>query len=359
MNSRVPVGALLFCVFGEGAGGNGFPGAFRPHFPSCKFWLKTLQFLKIREVDRMTVQKSKAANTAASDGIRLPGKYFNLEKTFECGQAFRWRKIDGAAAESGYEGVAAGRYLRALQLSGEVVLETSQAEYESFWKTYFDLETDYAAIEQVLLERDPSLAMACAADFGRGIRILRQDSWEMLITFILSGNNNIPRIKGSIEALSDRFGSEVALAGSACGTREKMKGFPAPEVLAGLGLDAYRQAGAGYRDQYLLSTAQKVASGEADLEAWGRLDDTALLKALLALPGVGEKVASCIMLFGYGRRAAFPVDTWVAKMMRKLYFSHEASAREIKAFAEARFGDQAGYAQQLLFHWGRNSEMEA
>ncbi|SCZ81617.1 DNA-3-methyladenine glycosylase family protein [Acidaminobacter hydrogenoformans] len=310
----------------------------------------------------MTVLESKVENSAAAEGIRLPGKYFNLEKTFECGQAFRWRKIDVAAlgeAESGFEGVASGRYLRALQLAGDVILETSQDDYESFWKSYFDLETDYAAIEQVLLERDPSSAMACAAEFGRGIRILRQDPWEMVITFILSGNNNIPRIKGSIEALADRFGSEITEAGSARVPHEKMKGFPAPEILAGLSLDQYRQAGAGYRDQYLLATAQKVASGEADLEAWGHLEDTALMKALLTLPGVGEKVASCIMLFGYGRRAAFPVDTWVAKMMRQLYFNHEASAREIKTFAESRFGDQAGYAQQLLFHWGRNSEMEA
>lgn len=305
---------------------------------------------------------SKEKDPAVSEGIRLPGKYFNLEKTFGCGQAFRWRKIDAASlggADSGFEGVSSGRYLRALQLAGDVILEASREDYESFWKTYFDLETDYAAIEQVLLERDPSSAMACAAEFGRGIRILRQDPWEMVITFILSGNNNIPRIKGSIEALSERFGSEISGAGSAWVTREKLKGFPSPEVLAGLSLDQYRQAGAGYRDQYLQATAQKVASGEADLAAWGHLEDSALMKALLTLPGVGEKVASCIMLFGYGRRAAFPVDTWVAKMMRQLYFNHEASAREIKTFAASRFGDQAGYAQQLLFHWGRNSEMEA
>lgn len=302
----------------------------------------------------MTVLERKVEGPAVSEGIRLPGKYFNLEKTFECGQAFRWRKIEGAllgGAESCFEGVASGRYLRALQLAGDVILEASREDYERFWKAYFDLETDYAAIEQTLLERDPSSAMACAAEFGRGIRILRQDPWEMVITFILSGNNNIPRIKGSIEALTERFGENVS--------QSKLKAFPTPEVLADLGLGDYRQAGAGYRDQYLLATAQKVASGEADLAAWGHLEDTALMKALLTLPGVGEKVASCIMLFGYGRRAAFPVDTWVAKMMRQLYFNHEASAKEIKTFAELRFGDQAGYAQQLLFHWGRNSEMEA
>ena len=320
----------------------------------CKFWLKTLQFLKKREVDRMSLLDSKADMAEHSEGVRLPGDYFNLVKTFECGQAFRWRKIDAGLsndADIAYEGIASSRYLRVRQTPQNVILETSRADYESFWKAYFDLETDYAAIEQILLERDPSSAMACAAEFGRGIRILRQDPWEMVITFILSGNNNIPRIKGSIEALTERFGENVS--------QSKLKAFPTPEVLADLGLGDYRQAGAGYRDQYLLATAQKVASGEADLAAWGHLEDTALMKALLTLPGVGEKVASCIMLFGYGRRAAFPVDTWVAKMMRQLYFNHEASAKEIKTFAASRFGDQAGYAQQLLFHWGRNSEMEA
>ncbi|MDK9712183.1 DNA-3-methyladenine glycosylase family protein [Acidaminobacter sp.] len=286
--------------------------------------------------------------------IRLPSAYFDLVKTFECGQAFRWRKLDSGLpedTEAAYEGAASGRYLRLRQSAGIVVLETAPEDFESFWKSYFDLDTDYSAIEETLLRRDPSAAMAKAAQFGRGIRILRQDPWEMLVTFILSGNNNIPRIKCSIEVLSERFGESVP--------HSTMKAFPKPEVLAGLGLDDYRQAGAGYRDQYLLATAQKVASGEADLEAWRGLDDDQLKKALLTLPGVGDKVASCIMLFGYGRRASFPVDTWVMKMMRRLYFSHEASAKDIKAFAEDLFGDQAGYAQQLLFHWGRNSEMEA
>lgn len=286
--------------------------------------------------------------------IRLPSDYFDLGKTFECGQAFRWRRLDSGLrsdTEVAYEGVAMGRCLRLRQSAGEVVLESSPEAFESFWRSYFDLDTDYSAIEETLLERDPSAAMREAAQFGRGIRILRQDPWEMVVTFILSGNNNIPRIKGSIEALSERFGETVP--------KSALKAFPTPEALAGLALDDYRQAGAGYRDQYLLATAQKVASGEADLEAWRGLDDDLLKKALLTLPGVGDKVASCIMLFGYGRRASFPVDTWVAKMMRRLYFSHEASAKDIKAFAEALFGDQAGYAQQLLFHWGRNSEMEA
>jgi len=293
-------------------------------------------------------------DATTSGVISLPSAYFDLIKTFECGQAFRWRKLDSVLrsdTEVVYEGVALGRFLRLRQSAGEVVLESSPEVFESFWKNYFDLDTDYAAIEETLLRRDPSAAMAEAARFGRGIRILRQDPWEMLVTFILSGNNNIPRIKGSIEALSERYGETVPQSAS--------KAFPTPEVLAGLGLDDYRQVGAGYRDQYLLAAAQKVAGGEADLEAWRGLDDDQLRKALLTLPGVGDKVASCIMLFGYGRRASFPVDTWIAKMMRRQYFTQEASAKEIKAFAEARFGDQAGYAQQLLFHWGRNSEMEA
>jgi len=306
------------------------------------------------EVERMTALESNKENKTEAGIVRLQRAYFDLNKTFECGQAFRWRRLDSELhgdAEVIYEGVASGRYLRARQLAEEVVLETTTEEFEGFWKTYFDLETDYAAIERTLLERDSSAAMAEAVQFGRGIRILRQNPWEMIMTFILSGNNNIPRIKGSIEALSERFGEAVP--------ETEIKAFPTPEALAGLGLGDYRQAGAGYRNQYLLATAQKVASGEADLEAWRQLEDSALNKALITLPGVGEKVAACIMLFGYGRKAAFPVDTWITKMMRRLYFSHEAGAKEIKAFAEGRFGDQSGYAQQLLFHWGRNSEMEA
>ena len=308
-------------------------------------------------------QPSELAGQGSLNGseIQLISEDFDLVKTFECGQAFRWRRVPGLEASGStvvYEGIALGHFLRLRQNAESVFLETSQETFEACWKDYFDWSTDYGKAQRQLLKQDPHPVMAEAAALGKGIRLLRQDPWETLMTFILSGNNNIPRIKGSIEALSERFGEAVAVDRPEAlrGQTENWKAFPTPEALARASLQDYRQAGAGYRDQFLLSVAQKVAGGEVDLEAWQCLEDGQLRQALMTLPGVGEKVAACVMLFGYGRKAAFPVDTWIRKAMRQLYFDHEASAREIEALAKARFGDQAGYAQQLLFYWSRFSK---
>lgn len=299
--------------------------------------------------------------------IELPADHFDLEKTFECGQCFRWKKIDlpitsdpasshhGNPVIHAYGGIASGKGLVLYQTERDILMETTHQDFEGFWSHYFDLMTDYEAIEKRLGGLDP--VMADAAEFGRGIRILRQDPWEMLITFILSGNNNIPRIKGTIEKLSEWYGEKMTLHEGS--TVSPMWAFPTPSALAALDPEAFRKAGAGYRDRYLHESAQRVASGTADLDAWTALDDHELRKALISLPGVGEKVADCIMLFSYGRMSAFPVDTWVKRMMHQAYFDHEAGLKEIGDFARQHFGGFAGYAQQYLFYWIRNRKMEA
>lgn len=293
--------------------------------------------------------------------IEVSRAQFDLTQTFECGQCFRWKKIENTASDGvGYAGIVGDKYLELYETENAIIFNASEADFLSVWKHYFDLDTDYSEIHKALIEEDP--VMREAIDYGRGIRLLRQDPWEMLITFILSSNNNIPRIKGSIEKLSQWFGEPIEMASMEAANCEAdlsvLKAFPTPERLAGVSKETFREAGAGYRDQFLHAVAQLVASGVYDLKALTELQEEALQKRLMALPGVGEKVAACVMLFGFHRMSSFPVDTWVKRVMRQVYFDHEASAGEISAFALATFGSYAGYAQQFLFNWIRAKGLE-
>jgi N-glycosylase/DNA lyase len=284
---------------------------------------------------------------------------FDARQTFECGQAFRWNR----ARDGGYAGVAFGRAVRvsfsssaATQGSGEVTVSPrgravsvlEDAGDGSLWENYLDLKRDYGEIKRVLAAKDEALARAVA--YGAGIRILRQEPWEALISFIVSQNNHIPRIKGCIERLCENFGERID-----CADGDEAFAFPGVAVLAGLSAEDLASCGLGYRARYVAETARRVAEngGEAWLDGLCGAPFAEAEASLLSLCGVGAKVAACVLLFGLGRTEGFPVDVWMARAARELY---GVDAKDAAADAATRFGHYAGFAQQYLFYYMRNSK---
>lgn len=269
---------------------------------------------------------------------------FDLIQTFECGQCFRW----DAGADGVYTGVHKGYVLRIGQQGNSVTFyHTTRAEFESVWAPYFDLKNDYKAI-QATLSRDPVLAQAIQA--GKGIRILAQEPFETLISFIISANNNIPRIKGIIERLCTEFGEAIPNQDGI------YYAFPTAEALAVLSRSELAPIRAGFRDNYILDAAQKVAGGALDLTALYGMDYDSAKNELKKVKGVGDKVADCVLLFGYGKYNAFPVDVWVRRVLAH-YYPGGAHQSDPAAFARARFGTLGGFAQQYLFYHARESKI--
>ncbi len=253
---------------------------------------------------------------------------FDLAATLDCGQCFRWTQKDGA-----WQGIAFGRSLCIKETPETLELSCSQEEWEAVWRPYFDFDRDYAAIRETLSALSPALAEAAA--YAGGIRILRQEPWEALCTFILSQNNNIPRIRGLTEKVCAAFGEPVG-DGFA---------FPTPERLANCAEEELRALGLGYRAPYVLDAARRVAGG-MDLEALRDLPEEDVLASLHQIRGVGPKVAQCMLLFGLHRLDAFPQDVWIKRAMAQ-YFPGKS---------RADFGPDAGIAQQYIFHYVRTHE---
>lgn len=253
---------------------------------------------------------------------------------------FRWGE-----GPSGWEGWIGSRPVRVAQWDGKLFF--SGASREAL-RRYFSIDADLPAILRGI-DVDPHIHAAIAAH--RGLRIIRQEPWECLASFILSAFNNIPRLTGMIERLSERYGERADAVGP--GTRWYLAPtcpFPRPEALAGVTEGTLRACGLGYRAGNLRKTAREVASGRADLEAWRRLEDAELRERLLGLPGVGQKVMECVMLFGYARASAFPVDVWIRRAMERGYFrGKRVTDRRIREFARRHFGPECGWAQQYLF----------
>jgi N-glycosylase/DNA lyase len=263
------------------------------------------------------------SRTVAADGGGL-----DPDVTFDCGQCFRWEK----AADGAWEGVAFGRELRVRRRDKLLLFEGTDAEeFARLWAPYFDLGRDYAAL-LASYESDPVLRLAVR--FAPGLRILRQEPWEALCSFILSQNNNIPRIRGIIARLCEAFGERLP------GGRHA---FPGAERLAGLSAADLAPLRCGFRAKYILDAARKVASGEVEL---GVLSSTPVAQAresLQSILGVGPKVAECALLFGCGRLECFPQDVWIKRALACFYPSG----------FPARFAASAGVAQQILFHYAR------
>lgn len=253
---------------------------------------------------------------------------FDLAATLDCGQCFRWTQKDGV-----WRGIAFGRSLRVEEKPDTLELSCSQEEWERIWRLYFDFDRDYAAIREMLSAFSPVLAEAAA--YAGGIRILQQEPWEALCTFILSQNNNIPRIRGLTEKLCASFGEAV----------EGGFAFPRPERLADCTEEELRALGLGYRAPYVLDAARRVAGG-MDLEALRTLPEDEALARLNQIHGVGPKVAQCMLLFGLHRLDAFPQDVWIKRAM----------ARYFPGKSRADFGPDAGIAQQYIFHYVRTHD---
>lgn len=259
---------------------------------------------------------------------------FDPVHIFECGQVFRWIQND----ESGevYTGVAGCYAARVKFSSGTLTIEASGGD-EDFWRRYFDLDTDYGVIKDELTDNEPKIEKAC--EYGSGIRILRQDLFETIISFIISQNNNIPRIRKNIEALCETYGEKI---GDIEG--KTVYAFPAPEALAGADEEDMAALRLGYRGPYIIETAKRY------LEA----GCPTCREELLAMHGIGPKVANCIMLFGLSDVAAFPIDTWVRQIMTDMYGFADKDVKGMQSFAAEKFGPYAGYAQQYLFYYYRD-----
>ena len=271
----------------------------------------------------------------------------DLTHIFECGQCFRW--VPAPDGSGDYVG-AAGKYAARIRLEapdgaagepGRTLVIESSGGSEEFWRGYFDLSTDYGSIKSELVSNEPGIEPA--VNYGGGIRILRQDFFETLISFIISQNNNIPRIRKCVEALCCRYGERI---GEYYG--REWYAFPEPEVLASASVDDLAALRLGYRSEYIRTAAEQFVH-DRDI---GRLPQTR--EEILAYRGVGPKVANCIMLFGLRDVSAFPVDTWVRHIMNDMYGIPENDMKQMESFALEKFGDYAGYAQQYLFYYYRD-----
>lgn len=280
-------------------------------------------------------------------------KSFNAKNIFECGQCFRWNLED----DGSYTGVFGENVLNVLEKNKKMIFRG--ACKESIIKTvidYFDLDTNYDKIKDELSKIDEN--MKKSIEHGDGIRILNQDLWEMIISFIISANNNIPRIKGIIEKISKEYGRVIEF------NNKKYYTFPTPEELSVASVEDLRKLGLGFRDKRVYETTQLVLNGKVDLEKMKEIKDTSeVRKKLLELPGVGPKVADCVMLFALKKFDAFPIDVWVRRVMNDLYIKNEdetkVTKKQIEQIAKDKYGNLAGIAQQYLFYWKREENKKA
>ncbi len=277
---------------------------------------------------------------------------FALKDIFECGQCFRWnRQEDGSYFGVAFRKAVSVFYEAEEAQAGEtlgvlVIKNCNEADFQKIWKKYFDLERDYGKIKSVLAKNDE--IMQTAVRFGSGIRLLNQDEWETLISFILSQNRNIPLIKKSIEELSRKFGQAITDAdGNTC------YAFPTPQALAALSEEDLAECRLGYRARYVLETARVIAAEPDKLYEMTQLSYEEAFDYLKNLCGVGPKVANCILLFSMEKYASFPIDVWVRRLMSVLYGTDENNLKEIREYAEERFGELGGFAQQYLFYYAR------
>ena len=252
----------------------------------------------------------------------------DLDETLDCGQCFRWRRQE----DGGYCGVVRGRAVRASMDGDALILDGAGESDRAMWADYFDLALDYAAVRRRLSALHP--AMAQAAQYAPGIRILRQEPFEALISFIISQNNNIKRIAGIVARLCEQFGEPIG---------QGQHAFPTAQRLAALEVDDLAPIRAGFRHRYIIDAARRVASGEIDLEAIRLLPYDEARSRLMRITGVGVKVADCVLLYGLHRLEGFPLDVWMKRAMAALFDGMEPSA----------FGDCAGIAQQYIFHYAR------
>ena len=287
-------------------------------------------------------------------------KDFNIKQILECGQCFRWERI----TDTNYIIVAYRRVIEVIQEGSTVtILNTNMKDFDEIWKDYFDLNVNYEEVKEEL-SKDELLKKS--VEFGYGIRILNQDPFEMLISFIISARNSIPSIMKTIKKISERWGDKIEYRGNI------YYAFPTPEQLREVTLEEIKDTGASFRSKYIIDTIAKVNSAieaknngtlneelqQFDLEYIKSLPVDECHKALQNFMGVGAKVADCIMLFSMGKHSAFPVDVWIKRAMIHFYLAPDVSLNKIRVFGREKFGELAGLAQQYLFYYARENNIK-
>lgn len=260
---------------------------------------------------------------------------FDLIHTFECGQCFRWNRIN----DNTYLGIVGGSVIKIVQNNDVFDVE---ADNEEIINSYFNFDNDYGKIKEQLSALDDVLPNAIPA--GYGIRLLKQDPWETLVSFIISANNNIPRIKRIIESLCMNFGEKIQYG------NDLYYSFPDAHTICNLELEQLDIIKSGFRAKYIMDAALKVANGEIDLDSVFDMNTNDAREYLKQIKGVGNKVADCILLFAYQKYDVFPKDVWIKKVLNELYGVKES---EFDTFVREHFGNLAGFAQQYLFYYMR------
>ncbi|MBN9648907.1 DNA-3-methyladenine glycosylase 2 family protein [Terrisporobacter glycolicus] len=268
---------------------------------------------------------------------------FDPQHVFDCGQCFRWLKEE----DDSYTGVVQGKVVNVKKENDLIIFDnTNKEDFDNIWFDYFDLGRDYSEIKNELKVMDEYLEKA--TEFGKGIRILQQDGWEMLISFIISANNRIPMIQRAINNLSQKYGKFI---GEYRG--KKYYAFPTPEELSQASVEDIRACQTGFRDKYIKNVVDYVNENNENVLFYRRLNTDECIKELMKFNGVGPKVADCIALFGMQKYDTFPVDVWVKRVMEEFYVEDNLSLPKIRQFALEKFGDSAGFAQQYLFYYAR------
>lgn len=255
---------------------------------------------------------------------------FDLMQTLDCGQAFRWSQKDNNV----WCGIAFGKYIELSQENNNIIINHSTKEdFDNIWYNYFDLARDY---EKIIAEVSSNETVAKAAKYCSGIRLLNQEPWEALCSFIISQNNNIPRIKGIIERLCENFGNKINGGYT----------FPSAEVISKLTIDDLAVIRSGFRAKYILDAAQKTACGEIDLCSLMNIDYDMARQKIMTIKGVGPKVADCVLLYGLGYKNAFPRDVWINRALDQMFDGNIPDS----------VGQYGGIVQQYIFHYIRNNQ---
>ena len=296
----------------------------------------------------------------SNDSIIIKGvKNFNIKQILECGQCFRWQRV----TDTDYIVVSNRRVIEIIQEDDEVIIHnTNMNDFKNIWENYFDLNTEYEPLKEEL-SKDELLKQAI--EFGYGIRLLNQDPFEMVISFIISARNSIPSIMKTIKKISEKFGDKIEYKG------EIYYAFPTPEQLKNATLEDIQETGASFRSKYIIDTIYNInmaleakKSGNLtdelkmyDLDYIMSLPTDECHVALQAFKGVGAKVADCIMLFSMGKKSAFPVDVWIKRAMIHFYVAPDVSLNKIRVFGREKFGELSGLAQQYLFYYARENNI--
>ena len=276
----------------------------------------------------------------------------DVGKIFDCGQCFRFDAVEQSVHEKEFSGVAFGRFVSFAQDGDTLYIYGSDiSDFETVWRKYLDLDRDYSAVTENIMSSYNSDVLAAAAEYGRGIRILSQDPFECVISFIISQNNNIPRIKKIIESLSLKCGQAIELCDEAkkhITSSSSLCTFPTAEALFELGEAGLFEMKTGFRAKYIFDAVSRTLDGRLSFEKiYSESDIERAIELLCEVKGIGRKVASCALLFGFEKYDAFPIDVWMKRVAEK-YFAELGDGLSSKTF-----GEYAGIAQQYLFYYER------